>query len=266
MTGERIGKRRLQELGDVMTERDRSVLEHIGWLRYMTGRQVETMLFAGDGSQDSAGRAARRVLQRLTDAHLILRLERRIGGARAGSASFVYTVSAAGQRLLSLDGARKRFREPTYEFLRHTLSITQLVVDLAGAEQTGQIEQLDVETEPRSWRRTTTSSTALADLRPDLFVSLVAADFDYRWFVEVDLGTEHLPRLLQKCKSYERYYSTGIEQDLHGVFPRVLWLMHTNHRADRLGRAIERAGLFSPGLFTVSTPGRAVHVLRGGNP
>ena len=60
------------------------------------------------------------------------------------------------------------------------------------------------------------------DLRPDLFVRIAAGDLELRWFIEVDRGTEHLPAVMRKSTAYDRYYRGGVEQEKHGVFPRVM--------------------------------------------
>jgi hypothetical protein len=216
----------------------------------MSGRQIERLHFTVEqhATALTAARTCRRVLERLVSDRLLVRLDRRVGGVRAGSASFVYGLGPVGQRVLGLDGPRRRFREPTATFVAHTLAISELVVMLTLGDRRGEFELLELEAEPICWR-----PLGSQQLRPDLFVSLGAGDYEYRYFIEVDLGTESLPRLIAKCQTYDAYYRTGAEQQKHGIFPRVLWIMHDEQRAARLRDAIERSRALSPEFFVVTT-------------
>jgi hypothetical protein len=266
--GERTGGVRLAELRDELSGRDLAILDQVNDLRFMTGGQIAAIHFGlnGHDSPDSAARAARRVLERLTDERLLLRLDRRIGGTRAGSASFVYLLGPVGHRLLDLPGRRRPYREPGGRFVRHTLTVTQLVVDLTLAHRRHHLELLTVQPEPRCWRRMVDRHGAPATLRPDVFVTLAAGDIEYRWFIEVDLGNEHIETLLRKCEVYQTYYRSGTEQAEHGVFPRVLWLMHNDRRIEQLREAIGRQKSLTPGLFTVTSTERVLEVAAGGTP
>lgn len=267
MSRQRASARHLHELRELLTGRDLALLSQVAELRFMTGRHLAAVYFDGSEHQTpaAAGRAARRRLEFLYHERLLTRLERRIGGIRAGSASFVYALGPVGDRLLNLPGARRRHHEPSRTFLDHSLAITELVVELTLAARHGNVDLLTLQTEPRCWRQLgSLSGTSL--LRPDLYLAVGTADYEYRWFIEVDLGTEHLPTLLRKCTSYDAYYRSGREQASHGVAPRVLWLMHNQTRADRLRAAIERTGSLTPGLFVVSTATEAVRITRGGQP
>ena len=173
------------------------------------------------------------------------------------------TLGPVGQRLVELEGPRRRRREPGAAFVDHTLAIGQVVVALTLAAGRGAYELLVMEPEPRCWR-TFSGVGGRQMLRPDLFVSLGVGDFEHRWFVEVDRGQEHLPTLLKKCRLYETYYRSGTEQGRHGVAPRVCWLMPSERHASRLERGIERAGELTARLFTVTVTEQAVEVLCGG--
>ena len=118
--------------------------------------------------------------------------------------------------------------------------------------------------EPTCWRVVTGSSSAAATLRPDLFVSVGAGDLEHRWFVEIDLGSEHLPTLLRKCQQYEAYYQSGTEQAEHGVFPKVLWIMHNQDRAKRLTDAVQIGTRLTTELFVATTTDHAIAALIGG--
>jgi hypothetical protein len=250
MSSERISSASLAKLRRDTSARDRRIIQMVADLRLMSGRQIAELHFVDrtDGPADAAHRAARRALQRLTDLNLLARLHRRIGGLRAGSNSFVYILAPVGQRLLNEEGPRRRVYEPSLAFVEHTLAISEVVVTLSSGARSGLFDLINLEPEPKSWR----TFTALAGrklLRPDLYVALGVNDYEFRWFVEVDLGTEHLPALLRKCHAYQAYFEVGIEQAHHGVFPRVCWSMNESTRAERLQDAIAKDHSLTDELF-----------------
>ena len=72
-------------------------------------------------------------MKHLASSSLVAHLKRRIGGARAGSTSYIWHLTEAGQRFIYLvqtshTGQTKRLRltEPSWAFLAHTLAITEL--------------------------------------------------------------------------------------------------------------------------------------------
>ncbi|NHA01341.1 hypothetical protein G5V59_19960 [Nocardioides sp. W3-2-3] len=82
-------------------------------------------------------------------------------------------------------------------------------------------------------------------------------------FLEIDRGTEHLPRIQAKCWSYASYYATGRYQAEHGVFPAVIWLSNDPARRRALRGALSAAtGL--PALFRVTSPADYLSSLPGG--
>lgn len=265
MSGQRLGPRGLDALRDDLSGRDIAIVRQVADLKLMSARQIEAVHFTLDDHSTglTAARSARRVLERLVRDRLLVRLSRRVGGIRAGSASYVYAIGPVGQRVIGSGKARVRFREPSATFARHTLAVTQLLVDLTVESRTGRIDILGLQPEPTCWRATTAAMGVNSTLRPDLFASIGIGDYEHRWFIEVDLGSEHLPTLLRKCASYEAYYRSGQEQHEHGVFPRVLWIMNEEHRADRLREAIERDPQLSSTLFTVTTTDDVMTVLGG---
>jgi hypothetical protein len=212
----------------------------------------------------TAARTSRRTLERLVRARLLIRLQRRIGGIRAGSASFIYALGPVGERVLALEGPRRRFREPSALFVAHILATSELCVRLHEAVRGGELQMLlGVQTEPSCWRSVTTVS-GRSLLKPDLFVLTVNDEYEYRWFVEVDLGTEHAPAIQRKCRAYEAYYRSGIEQAKVGLFPRVLWVAPDDERVERIQRAVEHTADLTVGLFVVTTTAQAIKVLGAG--
>ncbi len=265
MSGPRKGRLQLARLAEELSERDRAIVASIGQLRLVTTRQLERLHFAvpeQHATALTAARSCRRTLERLVRDRLLVRLERRIGGVRAGSASFIYALGPLGDRVLAIDGPRRRFREPSALFVAHTLAASELYVRLHEAARGGELQLLDIETEPACWRSLTTIG-GRSLLKPDLFVVTGNYDYEYRWFVEVDLGTEHAPAVQRKCRAYEAYYRSGAEQASVSVFPRVLWVAPDDQRAERLRQAIEAKTDLTNGLFVVTTEEHAVKVLGG---
>jgi Replication-relaxation len=255
-----ISARGLVCLREQLSGRDLAIIGQVAELRLMSARQLQTVHFP------AATRARQRVLARLARDRLLTRLERRIGGIRAGSASFIYAPGPVGQRLLALGGARRRFYEPTGRFVDHTLAISQLVVDVTVVARRGRLDVLDVQAEPKCWRTFSGPGGRLI-LRPDAFVALGVGEYEYRWFIEVDRSSESVPVILRKCRLYAGYYQTGQEQAQRGgTFPRVCWVVPDEQRAERLRYAIAHDRKLPERLFMVTIAERAVAALAGGKP
>lgn len=62
----------------------------------------------------------------------------------------------------------------------------------------------------------------------------------------------------RKCELYRRYWQSGIEQAQFGVFPRVLWVVPDQARADALVAVFDRLPAEVQPLFTVAVTGEAV--------
>jgi hypothetical protein len=247
-----------------LSERELAVVASLNRYRYMSARQIEKLHFFNHASPLTGARTCRRVLERLTRASVLWRLERRIGGVRAGSASFIYALGPLGHRVVTdTDGARVRRREPSAEFLDHTLAIAELAVDLHCLTRSGNLDLLDIEPEPTCWRRFTVGLEGVQVLKPDLSVSLRASDYEYHWFVEIDLSTHSAAAVVRKCRLYDRYWATGIEQDRSGLFPRVLFVAPNARRAGLLERTIDSAHHLNAKLFAVTTPADAMAYLTG---
>lgn len=255
MSGEaRVGRLGAIELRQRMSDRDRLILERVGALRLLCARQIQALLFADDqhASPATASRCCRRALERLTRYRLLARLDRRVGGVRSGSASFVYTLATLGQRVLGDDGPRRRLAEPSERFVDHTLAIADLFVQLTVHASATGWEMLDWQSEPDCWRNVITLGGAIM-LRPDFYVVLDVDGYELRWFVEIDRATEYLPAITRKCRLYHSYYKGGHEQRLHKVFPRVLWVAPNERRAERIRATINADRRLTSDLFRVTT-------------
>jgi hypothetical protein len=262
-----VGPEGLDRLRGELSGRDLAIVGQLAELRLMSAKQITAIHFTLDEHDNelAAARASQRVLARLAHDGLVLRLERRIGGMRAGSAGYIYGLGALGQRALGIEGPRRRRYEPSLRFLDHTLAITQLVVVVTAAARSGALDILSCQAEPRCHREFSGLGGRVL-LRPDMFLVLGVGEFEHRWFVEIDRGTESVPVVLGKCRTYDAYYRSGREQAAHGVFPTVCWIVPDPHRAEVLRRAIAKDRRLGDQLFVVTTMKGALGTLTGGQP
>lgn len=246
-----------------LSDRDRAVLRSVAAHRFLMTRHLEGMHFTGHATADSGARTARRVLKRLHEHGLLSHLQRRIGGVRAGSAGYVWAIGPVGWRLLTT-GQSPRWRryEPSLRLLSHYLAIADVHVALIAADGR-EFELTTVELEPTSWRHYLGTGGEQRLIRPDLRVVTNIDAYEDHWFLEVDLGTEHPPTIVAKCRDYLTYAASGAEQREHEVFPRVLWVVQSNDRQVRLKQAISRSRL-DPAQFRVTTQDQVVAILMGG--
>ncbi len=263
-----VSAKGLEQLRERLSGRDLAIIGQVADLRMMGARQIEAVHFSASehDSQPAAARARQRVLGRLVRDRLLIRLERRIGGVRAGSAGFVFAVGPVGYRLLAAGGQVRRFQEPTSRFLDHTLAAAQLVVDVTLASRGGLLDLLGCQSEPRCHREFSGLGGRRV-LRPDAFLALGVGALEWRWFCEIDRGSESVPVILRKCRLYADYYQSGQEQAKHReVFPTVCWIVPDTRRAERLRQAIDNDRHLPDRLFVVTTNERALTVLTGGRP
>ena len=252
----RIGRAQLQAIAERLDATDRELLELLAAHRYATTRQLAqiTELSKQYGSARSALRQTSRRLRRQHRLGLVDHLARRIGGTRAGSAGYVWYLTAAGQRLGDEErGARRRFREPSPLFLAHTLAITQarVVIEQAIHAVGGHLARL--RTEPACWRSWLRLGGALGWLKPDLeAITATGTGAEDHWLLEVDLDTEHPARLLAKCHDYQAHLASGTFQAQHGYYPQVVWLLTNQARAGRLAEQIAADQTLTPGLFKIT--------------
>jgi hypothetical protein len=263
----RAGRLSVLRARDLLSERELAVVNSVDLYRYLTTRQIESLHFYDHASPLTGARTCRRVLERLSRDGLLWRLDRRIGGVRAGSASYVYGLGLMGHRVLHQgQEARSRKREPSTEFLDHTLAVSQLAVDLHEKEREGAIRVHHIDPEPHCWRTFSRGLEGAETLRPDLYAVLSSEGYEYHWFVEVDLSTHSAASVVRKCQLYQSYWQTGTEQDQHGLFPKVLWTAPTQRRVDLLRRVISATQSLNQDLFEICAAEHATHHLTGGKP
>lgn len=262
-----IGARQLEAVSEGLSDRDRAVLVCIAEHRYLTTNQLTGFCFQGHGSDDAAATTARRVFRRLERLGLIRRLARRVGGVRAGSGVTVWQLAPAGARIVRESAEGYRTHEPSPRFLGHCLAVADADLQLRALVTAGGVHSVGVQVEPLSWRSYLGGGGEQRWLQPDLYAEVASDDYEDRWFIEVDQGTESLTTLLKKCRQYQDYRVSGVEQQRHGIFPKVLWIMggsRGNERAERLRSAILRTHDLTPELYEIRVPDDVPEVLGGG--
>jgi len=259
----RLGRRGLARLHDRLRERDIAVIESVAKHRFLTGKQLGRLHFNDHSTPATGARVCRDVLARLTKQRLLTRLQRRVGGIRAGSASYVYALGPVGRRLID-EGSARHVSEPSRTFLEHTLALADAHLAMIEAASEGGFELIEVEIEPAAWRRYPNAAGARETLRPDLYVVSAHDEFEYCWFLEIDRGTEHKPTLLRKCRQFATYWRTGIEQQRSGTFPLIVWVAPDEAREQEIEAAIRSARSLKQDLFRVTTSDRLVELIAGG--
>jgi len=176
-------------------------------------------------------RTFRRTLAHLAEQGVLARLDRSVGGRRAGSSGYVYGAGPAGQRLLHPDGPARRPWTPRPSWLRHALAVSHLYVTLRELEQNGgRLKLLTFDAEPGCWRTFPTSFGTTEVLKPDAYIITGHGNYELVRFIEVDCGTESPATIARKLSAYYRYFQSGLEQQRAQVFPEVLWLVPSERR------------------------------------
>jgi len=258
---------RVATVAEKLTDRDWLIVQTVQAVKVATGHQLERLHFdLPDDGPGSAARHRRRVLSGLVDLQVLGRLERRIGGVRAGSAGFVYGLDVVGRRLLATRDEASRTRRPVtpgLSFLQHRLAITELYVRLVEAERGGLCDLIEFVAEPDCWRSFSGRGGARLLLKPDAYARVAASGYEYLWFIEVDRAAESRPTLKAKCQRYVDYWLSGREDTRSAVFPAVLWLVPDARRADSLAGVIDQLSADSRALFKVGLFEDAVPSLSG---
>lgn len=210
-------------VADRLSARDWAVMETVNRLHLVTGRQLERLHFAElSGRSRTVTRS--RTLARLVAWRVLVALPRRVGGAGRGSTVTVYALDTAGNRLLTerlnqkvVQSKARRPGTPSERFVGHILAISELYVSLVEAEGTGQFQLRTFQAEPAAWWPNGLGGW----LKPDAFLVVSNGRVDYLWWVEVDLGTESLPTVARKLRTYVEFVNRG-QAGPRGAIPRVL--------------------------------------------
>lgn len=267
----RVTEAYVADLAHTLTPREQAVVQSLDRLRLSSVKQLERLHFTGESAPANA-RQARRTLARLIERRVVVRLERRVGGVRAGSRGSVYALDVAGQRLASACGPAGGVRirrpwTPGGAFVAHQLAVSELYVRLVEAARRGGVEVLAFDAEPICWRTFTGLGGARTVLKPDAFVRLGLGDFEDSYFVEVDRATHSGPSVARKLTLYRRFWQTGREQNRWGgVFPKVLVLVPSEARRAALVEVASNQPAESWRLFQIARYDDALDVFCGGRP
>jgi hypothetical protein len=256
MTRAYVTAGRVAELERSLSNRELAIVATLDRVRLATSEQL-LRLHGGSGTRRSVIRGMQRTLTRLLSLRVVARLDRTVGGVRAGSSGHVYALDAAGQRIASGSGPAggRRLRRPWTPgvvFVAHQLAVTELYVLLREAEGAGPFELLDFWAEPLCWRTFTGLGGARVVLKPDAFVRVGLGEVEDLYFLEVDRATHSLPAIERKSAIYRRYFQTGREQERWNVFPKVLFLVPTEARKEALVDTLGRQPAADWGLFQVA--------------
>jgi hypothetical protein len=240
-----------------LSPRERAIVETLRVLQLASGAHIRRLHFMDAAMPETGARLCRRTLCRLADLRVVARLDRRVGGARAGSEAYVYTLDIAGQ---DFSTKRRRPRTPGSAFVAHALDIAELYVRLCESKRNG-LDVLTVLPEPSCWR-TYPSTTGREWCKPDLFVRVGAGDFEDHWFVEVDRATQSAAVLERKAKTYAAYWRSADVDP----FPLVLFTVPDERRCRFIVDVVKRLpGDIRP-LFRVALFADAVRVIGSWSP
>lgn len=271
----RLMPRDVSELASWLSDRDMAVLQSVADHQFLTVRHVEALHF-GDHAPTSGARIARRTMARLRDYRALGTLERRIGGTRAGSAGLIHYLDSVGKQLLqgkSGRAAHHRKVEPSSRFVAHRLAVADTHVALVEADRLAALELVDCTVEPQAWRRFTGLGGARLILKTDLAADTAAPpgnELVRGWFIEVDLGHEGIRTLVKKCRDYEAYRRSGVEQERSGSFPVVIWSMthadplKAEQRRIALRTAIATDRTLPQQLFRIIAPQQLIPLITAG--
>jgi hypothetical protein len=239
-------------IGASLSPRERVLLAEVARLGVVSSDQLRRLHY----EPSRAGRyLAWSDLTRLSEAQVLARLQRSVGGAKAGSKGYCYTLGLAGQRIVW--PGRRKYREPWTPgraYLRHALAVSEIYVQL----RTDMADRLlAYDTEPSCWRSYFGPGGAPAILKPDAFAVLDLERFEDRFWLEIDLATESGSRIASKAQAYIRYWQSGREQAAAGVFPQVLWVTTSNARRDLMIASLARLPAEHWQLFAVVTADEA---------
>ena len=236
MTGAGHGPQRVrmpyvEQLVQRLSPRDWDIILTLHRIHLTTGTQLERLHFS-----ELAGRSRSvmrwRVLKRLVDARVLVTLDRRVGAAHRGSGELRYVLDSAGQRLARLRANREaadvRVRRPLVpgdRFIQHTLTVTELYVNLVERSRDGTFKLAAFQAEADAYWPNGLGGW----IKPDAFIRLEragAADF---WWYEADLATESLPTVRIKLMAYLDFVHRG-QLGPDDLVPRVFVGVPTDKR------------------------------------
>lgn len=243
----------LQYLKEKLTPRDEQILFELDKCQVMLTHQVQRLLFTDSANGEASNKACRRNLNKLSGYGLVGKLDRRIGGFKAGSSAHIWYLTEAGYRMLGLyypDRVykRKRFVEPSSLTLKHRATAVECYVQLMIMEQEGKLFAKNIELETASWR-TYIHNGKKTNLKPDLFADIIRDGYEYLYFIEIDLATETMTDIIRQCERYHDYYEAQVAKA--ELFPAVLWIVPNKKRKDLFIKVLKKQYEKAEHLFSV---------------
>lgn len=229
-----------------LSTNEAQILKFLLKAKYVTTKQLARLHFTDSVNDATSLRRANLATKKLNEGGYIKHLNRRIGGVRAGSGSFVWTISTKGLKWLkhfkpSVAVTRQNYYEPTWHHLEHTLAISEIFVQLTKLKNKHLVQSIDnFQFEPNCWRGWLDNHAGRMILKPDCYIEISLDNYLYNYFIEVDKNTESLARVINKSKQYIRYYNLNIEQKNTGVFPLVLWVVPDEKRKLAIEQRIQK--------------------------
>jgi hypothetical protein len=253
----RLSHAQLLRLGSQLSPQRTQLLSAVHDLRLVSGGQLRRRFYP---SGASAARLARLDLAALHEARILHRLERRIGGARAGSSGFIYGLGPIGRRLLEMQRGEGLPRgsgqfEANAGFVDHALCVSEVWARLHEHLRDPLLGEphahIDYRVEQAAWRHYLDAYGAPLTLKPDVELRLTRGGYEDRWWLEVDRATERRATIRRKLNAYVAYYRTGVEQQRSGLFPLTAWLSISAERARVLEEVIGQLPSSEQRLFRV---------------
>lgn len=257
MSAGRISSERLERLAAGLSDRDRQVVALLATLHLASGRQLLRVLWPE--ASESAARAARRELARLTRQRVVARLERRVGGLGRGSDAYTYALDVAGQRLVGGSGAR-RPRLPRPAMWDHVLAGAEAYTCLHEGLRGSSVRLVTWQGEPACWRRYPGPYAQAQVVKPDAYVQLASDGYLDSVVLEIDTGSQSSSVIRAKCEAYRRLRASGtVQQGEDGVFPRVVFLCLSAARQQFLVDVLSR---LDPDIWQLFAVGQVSDVVR----
>lgn len=202
----------------------------------MTAGHLRELVFGGVASKTPLDRT----LKRLVENGYLVRLGRMVGGYGGGSGQYVYQLGRVGWRFLHKGGGYRPLRVVD----QHTLTITDCFVALKVLERGGELAVIDYVPEPASHL-----NIAGIPLTPDAYIELgqLAPRRKFRYWLEVDRGTENADTIRGKCSRYWHAYQAWQED----AYPYVVFVVLDNVRQDELMRTIAGGPTEAQAIFRV---------------
>lgn len=245
----RISDQQLAAIDLALTDRDKQILAIIREAKYLLTGQLQRLF-----SLSSRGYTTR-LLRKLKDYGLINALPPKHVAERT---ECIWYLTEAGERLFNLGKEKPRVRKVvernTFTYLRHIIAVAEVYVQVIElTRKDPEITLARHQFEPTCWRFYNHHDKDIT-LKPDLMLVTNLDDFEDKWFIEMDLNTEDIHVIMEKCKRYHQYYATGIEHKKHGIFPMVVWIVPNARRRKLIEENIRSTFMDKQKIFIVITP------------